>query len=193
MSKLTLEEYASLSRLDRLTYERECEYTDFAVKDGKLYIVSYPPPMISWQRLKELLNALEYRSFDAVPKGVIAVYGYADLGDDWNSCGMPYTQYGFEYSLNLGVWGCGEKYGYGKEGQHAQKPVLVDWLRAHGCTDEEIGGAVYWNWHGWSAKFRCRFTDCPPHYLPAKLIRWIKKHQEWKHKVFNQEQKGDNA
>lgn len=188
MDTLTTEEYLSLSPLDRAHYKANCEFTDYAVKDGKLYIVSYPEPRLTWERLNKVLLGLKYHSQDEVPKGEIAVYGGADIGDNWNIYGMPYIRYGFQYVLYLDVQGCTERYGYNKEGQHAERPVLEEWLRSQGFTDEEIKGGVFWNWHGWSAKFVCRFIDCPPDCLPKKFLKWMKKHPEWNHKVFRQEE-----
>lgn len=181
MGTITAAEYLSLPSWQRVHYLENKDYEDYKVIEGNLCVVKYPSPRISWERFHELLNALEYTSYNSVPDGASAVYGHSNLGD-WNSAGMKYTEYGFEYSLWLEV----RHPDYSKEGKQAQKQILIDWLQAHGATEDEMK-SIYWNWHGYSAKFICRFTEVPRHYLPEKVLKWLKRNPQWKHKILKPE------
>lgn len=182
---LTDEEIDSLPYWQRQHYYKHAKYCDYKCINGKLHIVHYPPPRISWERFNELRKGLMLEDYQRTDKNTPHVVLLHCNADDWNPHGRPYTEYGFEYRLTLDVRGGNE---HGEEAEQREQGILADWLLAHGATEEELKG-IYYNWHGYSCTFVCRFTEVPHEHLPAKMLKWLKKNPQWKHKVLKPEHK----
>lgn len=170
---ISTEEFLSLSLREQEFYLEQKEFLEFVVRNGRLCFNPAPQPFLKWERFCAIDRAAmleDYARTDNTQPHVVCRTDYAD----WNPYGRPYAQHGFEFSLHLDVRGNG----YTKEAKRAEKQILTDWLKQHGATDEELTG-ISWNGHGYSATFRCHFTDVPPEHLPAKVKRWAKKNPQY--------------
>ena len=177
MGGLTEEEFEMLPAWQKAHYLEHGNKGDYKVVDGKLCYRDYNP-RITWKRFKALLDTQkEEMAAMAKADGGPYVKVWSDYGD-WNPAGRPYTSWGFEYRLTVDV----SYTDYSKKDEEAEKDIVREWLLAHGADEYELG-SIYWNWHGYGAKYVCRFTECPHECLPPKMLRWLKKNPQWEHKV----------
>ena len=173
MNDLTTEEFMELDIHKQRFYLENREFMDFRFKDGQLCMVSYPEPVVSWERFMELTRLVmfsEYQRTEAVPHIELS----SDF-EDWNKFGRPYLEHGLEFSLTLRC--CGLDRGDKAARAAASRQLLTDFLMGHGGTDDELKG-ISWNGSSYSAHFRCPFTNCPPEVLPDKVKRWVRKNPD---------------
>lgn len=189
-SKLTNEEFWSLSLQDRDFYLKHKDDMEMVVINGKLHFKVYNnQPYVTWSRFQELLQLKD----NLTEEEDEILHIYTDF-NDWNKYGRPYAEYGFYYWLNIDA----SSYYLDKRG--INKPVkewLVDWLNAHGFTPEETatvrytgGTSSYTKEEGYSEtksygiEIRCRFSDIPPAYVPTKVHNWLKRNKAYKSVIF---------
>lgn len=189
MTNLTAEQYCSLSPQDRAFYLEHKDDTEMCVHNGKLHIKVSSKPRVTWERFQELLHLPD----NLTNQEKEALHICTNFGD-WNPYGRPYLDYGFYYWLNIDCSAyrlktCGIN--------QPTKEWLADWLAAHGFTPEEIsaisysGGSSgytkkegYYQYKDFGIEIQCRFLDIPPHYLPSKVVKWLKKNPQYKHLVY---------
>lgn len=186
---ITSEQYCSLSPQDRAFYLEHKDDIEMCVHNGKLHIKVSSKPRVTWERFQELLHLPE----NLTNQEKEALHISTNFGD-WNPYGRPYLDYGFYYWLDIdcsayGLKTCGIN--------QPTKEWLADWLAAHGFTPEEIsaisysGGISgytkkegYYQYKDFGIEIQCRFLDIPPHYLPSKVVKWLKKNPQYKHLVY---------
>lgn len=173
MNDLTEEEFWQLDIHKQQFYLEHREFMDFKFHNGQLCMVHHLEPHITWERFMYLFKTILYADYQRTDNTEPYITCRTDL-EDWNPYGRPYRDYGFEYDITLNV----HSEDYTREGKKAQKQILTDWLKAHNATEKELK-AIYWNGHGYSAAFKCFFTDVPPEQLPPKVIKWLKKNPQY--------------
>ena len=189
---ITNEEFCQLSPQDRCFYLENKDKMEMAVINRKLhFVVRNNQPYVTWERFKELLKLAD--SFNEEEAKIMHVY--TDF-NKWNVHSMPYRDYGFYYHIDFSA------HSYALDELGIKTPVkewLVNWLTEHGFLPEETATVKYTG--GFSSyisgevtksdtyeiEMRVRFTDVPPHYIPEKVHKWLKKNPQWKHKVYSQE------
>lgn len=190
---ITTEEYYSLSHSDRLIYLREKDDLEMVVINGKLHFKTYNnKPRVTWQRFQELLKLREELS----EQESYILHIYSDFGD-WNSYSRPYREYGFHYYMSFDV----SEYSLKQVGiDKNAREWLVEWLQEKGFTSEDAetvhytGGfsgrdkSGYYSYKSYGFTVHCYFKDIPKHYLPTKVLNWVKRNKECKHLVFGKEE-----
>ena len=188
-NSITSDEFWSLSAQDRHFYLKHKDDMDLCVFNGKLHFKVYDnKPYVTWSRFQELLQLK-----DNLTKEKDGLRMSSDFGD-WNTYGMPYARYGFYYSLHITTSSFYlERLGI----DGSAKDWLVDWLAEHGFSPEETaavcytgGTSSYTKEKGYSEtksygiEVRCRFADIPPHYVPEKVHRWVKRNKKYADVVY---------
>ena len=181
MNDLTDEEVWQLPFHKMKFYFEHRAFMDFKLKDGQLCMISYPDPIVSWERYCELDRALMTEAYQRTDNTEPHIEHTTDM-EDWNSYGMPYFEHGLEYNMSLRCYGLPDRDDKPALAA-ASKKLLTDWLMAHGGTEEELKG-ISWNGSGYSLHLRCMFNTVPPEHLPAKVKRWVKKNPEFKDCVY---------
>lgn len=163
------------------------------VINGKLYVKTYNnQPRVTWQRFRELLKLKEELS----EQENNILHLYSDFGD-WNSFSRPYKEYGFFYYMCIDV----SAYSLKQKGiDKNAREWLVEWLQEKGFTSEDaqtvycsggISGSDKngrFSYKSYGFTVHCYFEDIPKHYLPTKVLSWVKKNKDCKHLVFGKEE-----
>lgn len=190
---ITTEEYISLSPQDRHFYLENKDDLEMVVVNGKLHVKTYNNhPRVTWQRFQELLKL----RYELTEQESNIVHIYSDFGD-WNSYSRPYREYGFHYYLNFDV--CEYRLKQAGIDKNARE-WLVEWLQEKGFTAEDAktvhytGGVSgsgkdgYYRYKSYGFEVRCYFKDIPKHYLPLKVLNWVKRNKDCKHLIFGKEE-----
>ena len=195
MSTLTTEEYMSLSLQDRTFYHQHKDDMDMCVVNGKLHMkVSQNQPYVTWARFQAFLKLQHNLTSEDDFLHIFTNF------TDWNSGGRPYVEYGFYYNLHINV----SEYSLKQKG--SEKPAkhwLIEWLMAHGFTPDEAATVSYcggfsgydkaeggwYEYKSYGFEVRCRFTEVPHHYLPTKVLKWLKRNPEFSCLVLKPEPK----
>lgn len=178
MTELTMAELESLDHKSFMFYLSNKDKLDFSVMNGKLFFRQGAVPYVSWERYMQLYRDCAYEDCARVdPEGPYVIVQTDHM--NWNSGGRPYLDRGFYFWLWLDVRGNG----YTKKEKEAEKDILRDYLLAHGASGNELD-SIRWNGHGYTAEFRCRFTDVPRAHLPKKVLKWVQKNPLYAHRIF---------
>ena len=181
MNDLTEEEVWQLPLHKMKFYFEHRAFMDFKFKNGQLCMITYPDPIVSWERFCELDRLLMVEAYQRTDNTEPHLEHTSDV-EDWNPYGNQYFYHGLEYKMFIQCYGLP-----GRDDKQARaeasKKLITDWLMAHGGTEEELQG-ISWGGSSYSLSLRCMFTSVPPEYLPAKVKRWVKKNPEYKCLVY---------
>ena len=192
MTQLTAGEYISLSPQDRAFYHEHKDDMEMCAVNGKLCMkISNDKLYVTWARFQEALK---------LPSNLTCKDDFLHIFtnfNDWNPYGRPYVEAGFYYRLDIDV----SEYSLKQKGiETPAKYWLMEWLMAHDFTPDEaatvrysggISGYTkeegYYKYKDYGFEVRCRFSDIPHHYLPTKVLKWLKRNPEWKDVVLKPE------
>lgn len=175
MNDLTEDEVWQLPPHKMKFYFEHRAFMDFKFKDGQLCMITYPDPIVSWERFCELDLLLMTEAYQRTDDSEPHIEHDSDVGN-WNRWGVPYLQCGLEYKMTLRCYGLPNRADT-KARAEASKKLLTDWLMTHGGTEEELKG-ISWNGSSFSLHLRCMFPSVPPEHLPKKVIKWVKKNPQ---------------
>lgn len=183
------EQFCSLSPQDRYFYLENKGKMEMTVINGKLhFIVKNNQPYVSWLRFRELLKLSD--SFNEEESKILRTN--TDF-NDWNKFSRPYLDYGFYYFITFSAQS------YALDKLSIKTPVkewLVSWLHSHGFSKDETDTVIYTggftSYLGatvtksdtYKIEMRCRFSDIPPHYIPEKVHKWVKRNPQYKSLIF---------
>lgn len=190
---ISTEDFWALSPQDRQFYLDNKDEMEMVVLNGKLHFKVQQGPDVTWPRFQELLQ-LKERLTEQENK---ILHVYTDF-NDWNRFSRPYREHGFYYFLDIDV----SSYGLEQEGiKQDAKEWLCNWLLEHGFTQDDVTRVKYTGGTGgydkergryfyksYGIEVRCQFRHIPSHYLPQKVINWVKRNKQYDYLVFGRKE-----